>query len=58
MTAAEVEDVATYYVMFFREPVGEYAPAGLPDIVVRARRGRTRQTEALSEKLGIEVGRD
>ena len=24
MTPAEVEDVATYYVMFFREPVGKY----------------------------------
>ena len=24
MTAAEVEDVATYYVMFFRERVGKY----------------------------------
>src|SRR6188508_2173098 len=24
ITPAEVEDVATYYVMFFREPVGKY----------------------------------
>jgi len=55
MTAAEVEDVATYYVMFFREPVGKYVLQVCRTLSC-ALGGAERVTEALSEKLGIKVG--
>jgi NADH:ubiquinone oxidoreductase subunit E len=52
MTAAEVEDVATYYVMFFRAPVGKYVLQVCRTLSC-ALGGAERVTEALSEKLGI-----
>ena len=55
LTPAEVEDVATYYVMFFREPVGKYVLQVCRTLSC-ALAGAERVTEALSEKLGIGVG--
>ena len=55
LTPAEVEDVATYYVMFFREPVGKYVVQVCRTLSC-ALAGAERVTEALSEKLGIHVG--
>ena len=55
MTPAEVEDVATYYVMFFRERVGKYVLQVCRTLSC-ALAGAERVTEALSEKLGIKVG--
>lgn len=55
MTAADVEDVATYYVMFFREPVGKYVLQVCRTLSC-ALAGAERVTEALSEKLGLKVG--
>ncbi len=55
MTAAEVEDVATYYVMFFRERVGKYVLQVCRTLSC-ALNGAERVTEALSEKLGIKPG--
>ena len=55
MTPAEVEDVATYYVMFFREPVGTYVLQVCRTLSC-ALNGAERVTEALSDKLGIKVG--
>ena len=55
MTPAEVEDVATYYVMFFREPVGKYVLQVCRTLSC-ALNGAERVTEALSATLGIKVG--
>ena len=55
MTAAEVEDVATYYVMFFKEPVGKYVLQVCRTLSC-ALAGAERVTESLSEKLGIKPG--
>ena len=55
LTPAEVEDVATYYVMFFRERVGTYVLQVCRTLSC-ALNGAERVTEALSEKLGIGVG--
>jgi NADH-quinone oxidoreductase E subunit len=55
MTPAEVEDVATYYVMFYREPVGKHVLQVCRTLSC-ALMGAERVTEALSEKLGIKVG--
>jgi NADH-quinone oxidoreductase E subunit len=55
MTPAEVEDVATYYVMFYREPVGKYVLQVCRTLSC-ALLGAERVTEALSEKLGVKVG--
>ncbi|HET9264255.1 MAG TPA: NADH-quinone oxidoreductase subunit NuoE [Vicinamibacterales bacterium] len=55
MTPAEVEDVASYYVMFYREPVGKYVLQVCRTLSC-ALMGAERVTEALSEKLGIGVG--
>ena len=55
MTPAEVEDVATYYVMFYREPVGTHVLQVCRTLSC-ALMGAERVTEALSEKLGIKVG--
>src|SRR4051794_35309823 len=55
LTPAEVEDVATYYVMFHREPVGKYVLQVCRTLSC-ALLGAERLTEALSEKLGIAVG--
>jgi NADH-quinone oxidoreductase E subunit len=55
MTPAEVDDVATYYVMFHKAPVGKYVLQVCRTLSC-ALRGAERVTEALSEKLGIGVG--
>ena len=55
ITPAEVEDVATYYVMFFRAPVGKYVLQVCRTLSC-ALAGAERVTESLSEKLGIKVG--
>jgi NADH-quinone oxidoreductase E subunit len=55
MTPAEVEDVASYYVMFYKEPVGKYVLQVCRTLSC-ALMGAERVTEALSEKLGLKVG--
>ena len=55
MTPAEVEDVASYYVMFYKEPVGKVVFQVCRTLSC-ALLGAERVTEALSEKLGIKVG--
>ena len=55
LTPAEVEDVATYYVMYFKEKVGKYVLQVCRTLSC-ALSGAERVTEALSEKLGIHVG--
>jgi len=55
ITPAEVEDVATYYVMFFRNPVGKYVLQVCRTLSC-ALAGAERVTESLSEKLGLKVG--
>jgi NADH-quinone oxidoreductase E subunit len=55
LTPAEVEDVATYYVMFFREKVGKYVLQVCRTLSC-ALMGAERVTETLSDKLGIKVG--
>ena len=55
LAPAEVEDVATYYVMFFKERVGKYVLQVCRTLSC-ALLGAERVTEALSEKLGIAVG--
>jgi NADH-quinone oxidoreductase subunit E len=55
MTPAEVEDVASYYVMFYKEPVGKYVLQVCRTLSC-ALLGAERVTEALSEKLGLKVG--
>jgi NADH-quinone oxidoreductase E subunit len=54
-TPAEVEDVVTYYAMFYRKPVGTYVLQVCRTLSC-ALRGAERVTEALSEKLGIGPG--
>ncbi len=46
-TAADVEDVVTYYVMFFTRAGRQVRPAGVPDAVVRVERRRARDRGAL-----------
>jgi NADH-quinone oxidoreductase subunit E len=55
LTPAEVEDVASYYVMFFKEKVGTYVLQVCRTLSC-ALAGAERVTEALSEKLGIAPG--
>jgi len=55
ITPAEVEDVATYYVMFFKAPVGKYVLQVCRTLSC-ALAGAERVTESLSEKLGLKVG--
>jgi NADH-quinone oxidoreductase E subunit len=55
ITPAEVEDVASYYVMFFKAPVGTYVLQVCRTLSC-ALAGAERVVEALSEKLGIPVG--
>jgi NADH-quinone oxidoreductase E subunit len=55
MTPAEVDDVATYYVMFHKAPVGTYVLQVCRTLSC-ALNGAERVTEALSEKLGIRIG--
>ena len=55
LSPAEVEEVATYYVMFYKEKVGQYVLQVCRTLSC-ALSGAERVTEALSEKLGIAVG--
>ena len=54
-TAADVEDVASYYTMFFTKPVGTYL-LHVCRTLPCALRGAERVTEELSKKLGIKPG--
>jgi NADH-quinone oxidoreductase E subunit len=55
ITPAEVEDVASYYVMFFKAPVGQYVLQVCRTLSC-ALAGAERVVETLSEKIGIKVG--
>ena len=54
-TPAEVEDVVSYYAMFYRQPVGKYVVQVCRTLSC-ALRGAERVTEAFGEALGIRVG--
>jgi NADH-quinone oxidoreductase E subunit len=54
-TAAEVEDVVTYYTMFYTRPVGKYV-VNVCRTLSCALLGAERVTEELSAKLGIKPG--
>lgn len=54
-TPAEVEDVVTYYTMFYTKPVGTYV-LNVCRTLSCALRGAERVTEALSATLGIHPG--
>lgn len=54
-TAAEVEDVVTYYTMFYRKPVGKYV-VNVCRTLSCALLGAERVTEELSAALGIKPG--
>lgn len=55
ITPAEVEDVASYYVMFYKAPVGKYVLQVCRTLSC-ALAGAERVVETLSEKLGIGIG--
>ena len=54
-TAADVEDVVSYYTMFYTKPVGKYV-INVCRTLSCALLGAERVTVALSEKLGIRPG--
>jgi NADH-quinone oxidoreductase E subunit len=54
-TPAEVEDVVSYYTMFYTRPVGKYV-VNVCRTLSCALLGAERVTEELSEKLGIKPG--
>jgi NADH-quinone oxidoreductase subunit E len=54
-TAAEVEDVVSYYTMFFTKPVGKYV-VNVCRTLSCALRGAERVTEELSAAMGIKPG--
>jgi NADH-quinone oxidoreductase E subunit len=54
-TAAEVDEVVTYYVMFFRKPVGQYVVQVCRTLSC-ALRGAERVTAAIEQHLGIKNG--
>jgi NADH-quinone oxidoreductase E subunit len=54
-TPAEVDEVVTYYVMFFRKPVGKYVIQVCRTLSC-ALRGAERVTAAIEEQLGIKNG--
>jgi NADH-quinone oxidoreductase subunit E len=55
ITPADVDDVVTYYAMFFREPVGKYVVQVCRTLSC-ALRGAERVTAELAKKLGVEPG--
>jgi NADH-quinone oxidoreductase E subunit len=55
VTPAEVDDVVTYYAMFFREPVGKYVVQVCRTLSC-ALRGAERVTQEISRKLGVKPG--
>jgi NADH-quinone oxidoreductase subunit E len=54
-TPAEVEDVVSYYTMFYTKPVGKYV-LNVCRTLSCALRGAERVTEELSARLGIQPG--
>jgi NADH-quinone oxidoreductase subunit E len=54
-TAADVEDVVSYYTMFFTKPVGKYV-VNVCRTLSCALRGAERVTEELAARLGIRPG--
>jgi NADH-quinone oxidoreductase subunit E len=54
-TPAEVEDVVSYYTMFFTRPVGKYV-VNVCRTLSCALRGAERVTQELSEAIGIKPG--
>jgi NADH-quinone oxidoreductase E subunit len=54
-TPAEVDDVVTYYAMFFRQPVGRYVVQVCRTLSC-ALRGAERVTAEISRTLGVKVG--
>ncbi len=54
-TPAEVDEVVTYYAMFFRQPVGKYVVQVCRTLSC-ALRGAGRVTEEIARTLGIKVG--
>jgi NADH-quinone oxidoreductase E subunit len=55
VTAAEVDDVVSYYVMFFRQPTGKYVLQVCRTLSC-ALNGAERLIDTIQEKLGIKVG--
>ena len=55
VTPAQVDDVVTYYAMFFREPVGKYVVQVCRTLSC-ALRGAERVTAEIGEALGIRPG--
>jgi NADH-quinone oxidoreductase subunit F len=55
ITSADVEDVVSYYVMFFRNPVGTYV-LQVCNTLSCAVAGSERVIEELEQKLGIKAG--
>jgi NADH-quinone oxidoreductase E subunit len=55
MTTADVEDVVSYYVMFFRNPVGKYV-LQVCNTLSCAMAGSERVLQEIAHKLGIMVG--
>jgi NADH-quinone oxidoreductase E subunit len=55
LTRADVEDVVSYYTMFYRRPVGKYV-LNVCRTLSCAINGAERVTEELSAKLGIKPG--
>jgi NADH-quinone oxidoreductase E subunit len=55
ITAADVEDVVSFYTMFYRKPVGTYVLQVCRTLSC-ALNGAERVTEALQAKLGIRPG--
>ena len=55
ITRADVEDVVSFYTMFYRKPVGRYVLQVCRTLSC-ALNGAERVTEALTEKLGIRPG--
>ena len=56
-TAAEVEDVATYYAMFYKQPVGKHVIQVCRTLSC-ALKGAERVTEEFARQLHIKPGRD
>ena len=54
---ADVEDVVSYYTMFYTKPVGKFVLQRLPDAVVRAERRRARHRGA-ARQARDQAGRD
>ena len=58
ITPADVEDVVSFYTMFYTQAGRQVRPAGLPDAVVRAERSRAGDRGDLRRSSASGVGRD